>query len=87
VVARVGDDDRGAALGVQQGLSSLARIVGPAAGGMAFALVGVAAPFVGGGVVIVCALVFSLIMRGGMESSPGVLVEPGAHRLPLSNNG
>jgi MFS family permease len=87
VVARVADNDRGAALGAQQGLSSLARIVGPAAGGVAFALVGVAAPFVGGGLVIVGALVFSLIMRGGMESSPGVLVESGTHRLPLGNNG
>jgi hypothetical protein len=54
---------------------------------VAFALVGVAAPFVGGGLVIVGALVFSLIMRGGMESSPGVLVESGTHRLPLGNNG
>jgi DHA1 family tetracycline resistance protein-like MFS transporter len=87
VVARVGVGARGAALGVQQGLSSLARIIGPTAGGVAYALLGVAAPFVGGGLVLAGGLVFSLVMRGGLESSPGVLVEPAAHRLPLSNNG
>ncbi len=87
VVARVGNLDRGAALGAQQGLSSLARIVGPAAGGVSYALLGVAAPFVGGGLVIACALVFSLFTRGGLEPSTGVLVEAGGHRLPLSNNG
>ena len=87
VVARVADNDRGAALGAQQGLSSLARIVGPAAGGLSFALLGVAAPFLGGGLVVVAALVFSLVMRGGMASSPGMLVESGTHRLPLGNNG
>jgi hypothetical protein len=54
---------------------------------VAFALIGVAAPFVGGGLVIVGALAFSLVMRAGMESSSEVLVESGAHRLPLGNNG
>jgi MFS family permease len=87
VVARVGVGARGAALGAQQGLSSLARIIGPAAGGVTYALLGVVAPFVGGSLVLVGALVFSLVMRGGLESSPRVLVEPGVHRLPLSNNG
>jgi MFS transporter, DHA1 family, tetracycline resistance protein len=87
VVARVGVGDRGAALGAQQGLSSLARIVGPIAGGVSYALLGMAAPFVGGACVVAGALVFSLVMRGGIESSPGVLVEPDAHRLPLGNNG
>ena len=87
VVARVGAEDRGAALGVQQGLSSLARIVGPAAGGLAYALLGMAAPFLGGACVVAGALVFSLVMRGGIESPRGVLVEPNAHRLPLGNNG
>ena len=87
VVARVGNGGRGGALGAQQGLSALARIVGPAAGGVSYALLGVATPFWGGGLVIAGALLLSLVMRGGMEPSPGVLVETGAHRLPLGNNG
>jgi MFS family permease len=87
VVARVGNGGRGGALGAQQGLSALARIVGPAAGGVSYALLGVATPFWGGGLVIAGALLLSLVMRGGMEPTPGVLVETGAHRLPLGNNG
>jgi predicted MFS family arabinose efflux permease len=87
VVARVGAGARGAALGAQQGLSSLARIIGPAAGGVSYALLGVAAPFVGGGMVLAVTLVFSLVMRNDLESSPGVLVEPVVNRLPLGNNG
>ena len=87
VSARVENDRRGAARGVQQGFSALARIVGPAVGGVSFALLGVGAPFWGGALVIAGALVFSLVMRGGMAPAPGMVAEAGAHRLPLSNNG
>jgi MFS family permease len=87
VSARVGNDRRGAALGVQQGFSALARIVGPAVGGVSFALLGVGAPFFGGALVVAGALVFSLVKRGGMAPGPGMVAEAGAHRLPLSNNG
>jgi predicted MFS family arabinose efflux permease len=87
VSTRVGDDGRGAALGAQQGISALARIVGPAVGGLSFALLGVGAPFVGGALVVAGALVFSLVMRGGIAPSPGMVAGAGAHRLPLSNNG
>lgn len=87
VVARVDVGARGAALGAQQGLSSLARIIGPALGGVSYALLGVAAPLLGGACIVAAALVFSLVMRAGMESSARVLGEPAAHRLPLGNNG
>jgi MFS family permease len=87
VSARVESDRRGAALGVQQGFSALARIIGPAVGGVSFALLGVGAPFVGGALVVAGALVFSLAGRGAMAPAPGVVAEAGADRLPLSNNG
>jgi MFS transporter, DHA1 family, tetracycline resistance protein len=87
VVAKVGAARRGTALGVQQGLSSLARIVGPVLGGLSYALLGVGAPFVGGGLALVAALVFSLVMRAHGTISARVVVESGGDRLPLSNNG
>jgi MFS family permease len=87
VAARVGNDGRGAALGAQQGFAALARIVGPAAGGVSFALLGAGAPFVGGGLVVASALLFSLVMRGSMAPTPAMVAESDGHRLPLSNNG
>jgi MFS transporter, DHA1 family, tetracycline resistance protein len=87
VVARAGPGARGAALGAQQGLSALARIVGPAVGGLSYELWGVGSPFLEGGVAIAGAMVFSLVMRAGMTSSTRMVVEPAVHRLPLSNNG
>ncbi len=87
VVARAGPEGRGAALGAQQGLSALARIVGPAVGGLSYQLLGVGSPFLEGAVAIAGALVFSLVMRSGMTKSTRMVVEAAAHRLPLSNNG
>ena len=87
VVARAGPVGRGAALGAQQGLSALARIVGPAVGGLSYELWGVGSPFLEGGVAVAGALVFSLVMRSGMTSSARMVVETAVHRLPLSNNG
>jgi MFS family permease len=87
VVARVGDGGRGAALGAQQGLSALARIIGPTVGGLSYGLLGVGSPFVEGGVAVGAALLFSLVMRSGLTCSPRVVVETAPHRLPLSNNG
>jgi DHA1 family tetracycline resistance protein-like MFS transporter len=87
IVARVGRDAHGTALGAQQGLSALARIVGPAVGGLSYELLGVGVPFVEGGVVLAVALVFSLVMRAGMTASARMVVEATPHRLPLGNNG
>jgi hypothetical protein len=61
--------------------------VGPAAGGVSFALLGAGAPFVGGGLVVTSALLFSLVMKGGMAPAPRMVAESDGHRLPLSNNG
>ena len=85
VVARVDAEGRGAALGAQQGLSSLARIVGPAVGGLSYELLGVGSPFFEGGLVIAAALVFSLVMRSDRTTSTRMVGEPSTHRLPLSN--
>ena len=87
VASRVGDGGRGAALGAQQGFSALARIVGPAVGGVSYELIGVGAPFVGGAFVVATAVVFSLVMRAGMTPLGERVVEAGARRLPLGNNG
>ena len=87
VVARVANDEHGTALGAQQGLSALARIIGPAIGGLSFEALGVGAPFVEGGVALAVALVFSLVMRAGLTTSARMVVEAAPHRLPLGNNG
>jgi hypothetical protein len=87
VVARAGPGRLGVALGAQQGLSALARIIGPAVGGLSYELWGVGVPFVEAGVAVAGALVFSLVMRAGMTTSTRMVVEPAGHRLPLSNNG
>jgi predicted MFS family arabinose efflux permease len=75
VVARVTNTEHGEALGAQQGLSALARIVGPAVGGFSYEAFGAGAAFVEGGVALTVALVFSLVMRAGMATSAGMVVE------------
>ena len=67
VAARVGRDARGVGLGAQQGVSALARIVGPAVGGLAYGLVGTGSPSWGAAWWWRCALVFSLVMRSGLD--------------------
>lgn len=47
---------RGGALGVQQAAAGLARVVGPAAAGLAFERVGIGAPYLGGAVLVLVAL-------------------------------
>jgi len=66
VVARVGDADRGSALGAQQGCSALARVLGPTLGGLAYGLLGTGAAFVGGAAVVAAALALSLVRRRAM---------------------
>jgi DHA1 family tetracycline resistance protein-like MFS transporter len=87
VAGRVGAGSRGSALGAQQGFSALARVIGPALGGLAYELLGTGAPFVGGGLVVAAALLFSLVMRSQLLPLPERVVEEGGHRLPLGNNG
>ncbi len=47
---------RGSALGIQQGASGLARVVGPALGGAAFGRLGVPAPYLIGAALVLCAV-------------------------------
>jgi MFS transporter, DHA1 family, tetracycline resistance protein len=51
-----GAGDQGRLLGVSQSVSAAARVVGPALGGLAFAHVGIGAPYVAGGIVALVAL-------------------------------
>ena len=46
VTNRIAPDRRGALMGVQQSWNSLARVLGPLAGGLAFDHIGISAPFV-----------------------------------------
>jgi DHA1 family tetracycline resistance protein-like MFS transporter len=52
VAGRAHAHRRGGVLGVQQSAGGLARVVGPIAGGAAFQHIGVAAPYVGGAVLM-----------------------------------
>jgi MFS transporter, DHA1 family, tetracycline resistance protein len=57
LISRTGTEaDQGRLLGVSQSVSALARVVGPAMGGVAFAHVGIGAPYVGAAVVALVAL-------------------------------
>lgn len=57
LAGRAGQGRRGRVLGANQSAGSLARIVGPVAGGFAFQHFGVASPYIGGAVAMaVCAL-------------------------------
>ena len=55
LAGRVGADRRGGVLGLQQAAGGLARVVGPIAGGYAFAHIGVPAPYAVGGLLMVAA--------------------------------
>jgi len=55
----------GEALGINQSASSMARILGPLAGGLAYAALGASAPYVGGAIVALMAI----ILARGIEQS------------------
>jgi MFS family permease len=57
VAGRVGPRRLGRGLGVQQAAGGLARIVGPIAGGAAYQHIAPAAPYVGGAIVVLVAVV------------------------------
>jgi DHA1 family tetracycline resistance protein-like MFS transporter len=56
VAGQVGPERRGQMLGFQQSAGSFARVIGPALAGVLFQHVGVPAPYVVGGVLVVIAL-------------------------------
>lgn len=72
-VARIHPSSRGAVLGVQQSVASLARVLGPALGGLAFDHVDVAAPLLGAAA-FTCACIVIV-----SAAQPGVAA-PNAHR-------
>jgi predicted MFS family arabinose efflux permease len=78
VAGRAHDARRGGALGFQQSAGALARIVGPAMGGILFEHVGVAAPYVVGAAMVGVALL--LVTGMGTASQPGW-----RPRLPAGN--
>jgi DHA1 family tetracycline resistance protein-like MFS transporter len=67
VANRAEEGRRGGALGFQQSAGALARIVGPALGGLLFEHVGVAAPYVVGAAMVGVAL----LLLGTRVASPG----------------
>src|SRR5436190_185468 len=78
VAGRAHDARRGGALGFQQSAGALARIVGPAMGGILFEHVGVAAPYVVGAALVGVALL--LVSGLGTASQSGW-----RRRLPTGN--
>jgi multidrug resistance protein len=68
VAGRVGEDRRGAALGAQQSAGGLARVLGPALGGLAFERIGVGAPYVAGVVLLLLAVA---LLRRSPADAPG----------------
>jgi predicted MFS family arabinose efflux permease len=60
---------RGRLLGLQQSSSGLARVVGPAAGGLLFEHVGVSSPYLAGAAVMAVAAL--LLVRGGRQGIGG----------------
>ncbi len=67
VVAKVGEDRRGAALGAQQSAGGLARVVGPVLGGVAFERLGLGAPYLGG--VLLVAMAVAVLSSSGPPAS------------------
>jgi MFS transporter, DHA1 family, tetracycline resistance protein len=62
-----GAADQGRLLGVSQSVSALARVVGPAMGGVAFAHVGIGAPYLGAAVAVLAALA---VLALGLPRAP-----------------
>lgn len=71
---RIDPDKRGALMGVEQSWNSLARVLGPLAGGLAFDRIGISAPFVANAVLFSVALVLTL----GITRTAGDRVGRGA---------
>ena len=57
---RIAPERRGALMGVQQSWNSLARVLGPLAGGLAFDQIGISAPFVANAVLFAVASLLTL---------------------------
>jgi MFS family permease len=63
--------EQGSILGVTQGLSSLARVLGPACGGFLFSAAGPGAPYLAGGALMALALCVCVMNRGKLVVTAG----------------
>ena len=73
-VGRIAADRRGSVLGVQQSANALARVAGPAVGGLLFDHVNPSSPYIGGGVILfACVLTLNWVARVG---HPGAAPTP-----------
>lgn len=69
LAGRADPSGRGRLLGLQQSAGGLARSIGPAAGGLAYQHVGIAAPYVGGALLMgACALAAGRTFRGARKA-------------------
>jgi DHA1 family tetracycline resistance protein-like MFS transporter len=58
-------DLQGEALGINQSASSMARIFGPLAGGLAYGTLGASAPYIGGAIVALMAFILARGIEDG----------------------
>jgi len=77
VAGRAGRHRRGAVLGVQQAAGGLARVVGPIAGGLLFKHLGVPAPYLTGGGLMVVAALLAATVSGDTRTPPQTLSKNG----------
>ena len=76
VAGQVRARDRGQVLGIQQSVGGLARVVGPALGGVAFGALGPWTPYAGGAALVVLAAVVLASAPSGAEDDLGRIVAP-----------
>jgi predicted MFS family arabinose efflux permease len=83
-VAGIADDDRrGEALGAQQSAGGLARVVGPALGGVAFERIGVGAPYLAGVALLLVAVL--LLTSARRRRDPAATPPPSRPAAPTSS--
>ena len=80
VTGRVPDHQRGEALGFQQGISAVARVIGPVMAGVLFEHVAIPAPYLVGAGLCTVALVVMLGQPGGSRKRT-----LGAADVPVTN--
>jgi MFS family permease len=83
VANRAHEDRRGGALGFQQSAGSLARIVGPALGGVLFQHAGVPVPYVAGAGLVAVALAALAVPRVALAGRP--ITPPATGTKPQSS--
>jgi len=64
-------DEQGRLLGISQSLSAMGRVIGPVWGGVAFARIGIGAPYLTGSAFVLLALITMVRFLGESKSPPG----------------